>query len=103
MVATTYQTSMETMQLAAQHVLDVSNSIQSQLTQLDGQIEPVASTWQGAGGSAFQALHQRWLEDAKKIQTVLTQISEGITLNAKQYTAAEDNASSSMTRTAAQL
>jgi WXG100 family type VII secretion target len=102
-MATSYQTDMSTMQVASQHVEEVSASIQAQLSQLENQIMPVASQWVGSGGSAFQALHERWQQDAAKINQVLAQIAQGIRLNASQYSQAEDAASSSMNRTAAQL
>jgi len=102
-MATAYQTEMSTMQVAAQHVEEVSASIQAQLSQLENQILPVASQWMGAGGSSFQVLHEKWQQDAAKINQVLAQIAQGIQLNARQYSAAEDAATSTMTRTAAQL
>jgi len=102
-MSTAYQTDMSTMQVASQHVQEVSAAIQGELSRLENQILPVATAWQGAGGSSFQALHEKWQADAARINQVLAQISEGILLNARQYSAAEDAATSTMTRTAAQL
>jgi WXG100 family type VII secretion target len=98
-----FQTEVATMQSAAAHVEEVSTGIQGELSRLLGNLEPVASMWQGAAASSFQALQQRWNDDANQLTQVLAQISEGLIANAKSYTAAEEAAQEQLNKTTGDL
>jgi WXG100 family type VII secretion target len=102
-VSSSYGAQLDAIQVASQHVQDVAAQIQTQLSQLDSNLEPLTSTWVGQGASSFQALHQRWQEDAQKINQVLGQISEGLQQNYTQYTQAEDATNQKMNATASGL
>jgi len=88
---------------AARHVSEVSDLVQGQLRRLDSEVQAVRSVWQGAGAASFQALHQRWLEDATKLRIVLGQIGEGLVTNEARYGQAEDAAQQQMNATAGKL
>jgi WXG100 family type VII secretion target len=98
-----FVTDMATMQVAAKHVDEVANSIDGELRRLDGQIQPIMSSWKGAGASAYMALHERYTQDATKLRQVLAEISQSLVQNATRYQNNEDAVVAQMTRTAGQL
>ena len=102
-ISSSYNTELSQIQQASQHVTDVSQQIQSQLSQLYNNIEPLTSTWQGGAASSFQQLHAQWQQDAAKINQVLQQISEGLLVNYNQYSNAESDNSQMMTTIDGQL
>jgi WXG100 family type VII secretion target len=65
-----------TMQAAAQHVDEVNNQIQSQLSSLLNRLEPLKGAWKGEGATSFNALIERWHEDATQLNQVLQSIGE---------------------------
>ena len=65
-----------TMQAAAQHVDEVNQQIQSQLTSLLTRLEPLKAAWKGEGATAFNGLLERWHEDATQLNSVLQTIGE---------------------------
>src|SRR5579859_4528220 len=71
-----YQAELGTMQGAAQHVQDVNDQIQAQLSSLLSRLEPLQSGWKGTGATSFQSLIQRWHEDATQLNSVLRSIGE---------------------------
>lgn len=91
-----FGTTTEVMTQTASQIEQVSQSISSQLNNLMGQIEPLASNWKGAASSAFQQLMARWQEDATKLTQALNSISEMMTSSSKNYAATEEANSSSI-------
>jgi WXG100 family type VII secretion target len=64
------------MQAAAQHVDEVNGQIQSQLTSLLDRLEPLQGAWKGEGATSFNALIERWHQDASQLNSVLQTIGE---------------------------
>ncbi|MGH3329610.1 MAG: WXG100 family type VII secretion target [Streptomycetales bacterium] len=85
-----FRTELPTMQAASQHVYEVNEQIQSQLSGLLSRLEPLASQWQGEAAMSFQQLKQRWHENATKLNTALRGIGDGMVANTANYQAAED-------------
>jgi WXG100 family type VII secretion target len=71
-----FRAELSTMQGAAQHVQEVNEQIQAQLTSLLSRLEPLQSAWKGEGATSFQSLIERWHEDASQLNTVLGSIGE---------------------------
>jgi WXG100 family type VII secretion target len=71
-----FQAELPTMQGAAQHVQEVNDEIQSQLTSLLSRLEPLQSAWKGQGATSFTSLIERWHEDATQLNSVLGSIGE---------------------------
>jgi WXG100 family type VII secretion target len=65
-----------TMQAAAQHVDEVNNQIQAQLTSLLSRLEPLKGAWKGEGATSFNSLIERWHQDATQLNQVLQTIGE---------------------------
>jgi WXG100 family type VII secretion target len=92
-----------TMTAAYRHVDEVANQIAQELQALDGKIQPITSSWRGAGATAYMSLHTKWNEDATQLRNTLAQISLGIKQAADRYQAQEDAVQSNMTRTMSSL
>ncbi|MEL6893321.1 MAG: WXG100 family type VII secretion target [Actinomycetota bacterium] len=102
-IQSAFQTEVATMEVAARHVDEVAAAIDAEMRSLDNRIQPITSSWRGAGASSYMALHLRWMENSKQLQQVLREISQGITTNAKRYQVSEDEVVAQMGRTASQL
>jgi WXG100 family type VII secretion target len=61
---------------AAQHVDEVNTQIQSQLSSLLNRLEPLEAAWKGGGATSFNALIERWHQDATQLNSVLRSIGE---------------------------
>lgn len=85
------------MQQTAQRIEDVAANINGQLSQLQSQIEPLASAWQGMAQQAFMQLMERWREDVTKLNQALSSIAEMMGGAAKKYDATEQAQQSSFT------
>ncbi len=85
------------MQQTAQRIEDVAANINGQLSQLQSQIEPLASAWQGMAQQAFMQLMERWREDVTKLNQALSSIAEMMGGAAKKYDATEQEQQSSFT------
>jgi WXG100 family type VII secretion target len=85
-----FGTTTEVMNSTAQQIEQVSQTVNSQLNNLMGQLEPLQSQWRGAAASAFQQLMARWKEDATKLTTALDQISQMMSQSSKAYQQSED-------------
>jgi WXG100 family type VII secretion target len=80
---------LSTMQAAAQHVDEVNQQIQSQLTSLLNRLEPLQSAWKGQGANSFQSLVERWHEDATQLNQVLQSIGERLSQTHSNITQTE--------------
>jgi WXG100 family type VII secretion target len=84
-----FQAELPTMQAAAQHVQEVNEQIQSQLTGLLSRLEPLKTAWKGEGATSFNALIERWHEDASQLNQVLASIGERLTQTHSNITQTE--------------
>lgn len=85
------------MHVAAQHVYDVNAQIQSQLSTLLARLDPLMGTWQGSAATSFQALKERWHQDATQLNAALKAIGEGLVKVHDSYNATEENTQQSFT------
>ena len=80
----------EQMQAAAQHVAEVNQSVQSQLSALRNQLAPLAGAWKGQAATAFQMLMARWDADARQLNEALNGIGEQIRGSGTTYAQADE-------------
>ena len=73
-----------------------SDQVQAQLDAMRHQVEPVASTWEGAASGAFQQLWQEWQTGAAQVQQALTGISTLLGNAGTTYQQAETSIQRSM-------
>ncbi|MGH3683816.1 MAG: WXG100 family type VII secretion target [Pseudonocardiaceae bacterium] len=80
----------EQMQAAANHVVEVNQSVQGQLKALQGQLTPLAAGWKGQAATAFTLLMERWDTDARQLNEVLNSIGERIRGSGTTYAQADE-------------
>ncbi len=80
----------EQMTAAAQHVAEVNQSVQGQLTALRSQLAPLAGGWKGQAATAFHLLMQRWDNDARVLNEALNGIGEQIRGSGAPYAQADE-------------
>ena len=93
-----FATDTATMATAADRVTTVAEQVETELRNLDGRIQPIVSTWFGQGSYAYQSLHTRWTEDARKLRTVLEEIAVALRQNGVRYQTHDDAVVAAMTR-----
>jgi WXG100 family type VII secretion target len=98
-----FVTEVSTMTTASRHVDEVANAIARDLSDLDSKIQPITSSWRGAGSASYMALHTKFIEDANKLRQVLAEISLGIKQAGDRYQTQEDAVQSQMARTMSAL
>lgn len=72
----TFGVELPAMQAAAEHVDEVNQQIQAQLSALLSRLEPLKTAWRGEGANSFNALIERWHEDATQLNQVLQSVGE---------------------------
>jgi WXG100 family type VII secretion target len=89
-----FETHVPTMDVAAQHVFEVNDQIQSALSALLHRLEPLMDTWQGAAAGSFHTLKQRWVDNAGTLNEALRGIGDGLVSNSTTYARTEATNSS---------
>jgi WXG100 family type VII secretion target len=98
-----FGTQVEQMQAAANHVAEVNQSVQGQLSALSNQLAPLAGAWQGQAATAFQMLMERWNTDARNLNEALNNIGEQIRGSGATYAQADESEHQSFSRINAAL
>ena len=92
-----FRADLGTMQAASQHVYDVNTQIQAQLSNLLARLDPLTGTWQGSASVSFQALKERWHQDATQLNAALRAIGDGLVKVHGTYATTEENVHHSIT------
>ncbi len=90
MAGGSFRTELPTMGQAQQHVFDVNQQIQGELTKLWNQLAPLAGAWQGSASASFTQLHERWNAAAVKLNNALHGIGETLGANQRNYASSEE-------------
>jgi WXG100 family type VII secretion target len=98
MAGSSFGTEFDQMNKAAQAVTQTVQDIQAEQRSLMSALEPIASQWKGAASSAFQQLMARFNDDASKLTQALDAIGQAMQANNKNYSATEEQASSSISK-----
>ena len=72
-------------------------------SKLDGQIQGLRGRWQGAGGTAFFALHQAWTEKQRVIVQALNEFESALTATERDNLATDEAQSANYARTTSRL
>lgn len=102
-MTSSFETELPTMQQASQHVYDVNQQIQSQLSSLLSRLDPLTSAWQGQAAVSFQNLKQRWHDNASKLNTALQGIGDGLKQSGQTYETQEASNVQDVNRVATNL
>ena len=85
------------MHVAAQHVYEVNNQIQAQLSSLMARLDPLMGAWQGSAATSFQVLKDRWHQDATQLNSALRAIGDGLAKVHSTYNVTEEGAQQTFT------
>jgi WXG100 family type VII secretion target len=98
MAGSSFGTTFDEMNKAAQAVQQAVQEIQSETRSLVSSLEPISSSWQGSASSAFQQLIQRFNDDSAKLVQALDAIGQALGANTKNYSAVEQENQSSISK-----
>ena len=85
-----FVTELPTMHQAADHVYQVNDQIQTQLSSLLGALEAVPGGWQGDAATSFLALKDQWNQNARLLNDALRGIGDGLLKSEENYATADD-------------
>ncbi len=71
-----------------------NSSIQSMLSSLLANLEPLQTRWAGAGGRSFTQVKLAWQEDMNKINRALSETATAVRSSGQQYTSTDEAAQS---------
>jgi WXG100 family type VII secretion target len=67
-----------------------NSALQSMLSSLMNQLEPLQSRFVGAGGTSFTQVKLAWNQDAQKINRALSETADAIRSSGRNYTSTDD-------------
>ncbi len=91
------------MHTAANHVREINNQVQGDLTRLMSELDSQSSAWKGAAAVSFQRLRARWTTDAGKLNDALVHIAGAIEVSKRTYAARDQNSEAKMSAIAKAL
>lgn len=98
-----YRTTFEEMQAGALHIDNVNDSIQGLLSQLRGNLAPLAGVWRGSASTAFTNLMVRYDSSSQRISEALRAIAEQVRGSSQTYATEEETHSQSLSQISSAL
>jgi WXG100 family type VII secretion target len=80
-----FRVELDVLNQKAQYVQDLVPQIQSQLQQLNGEMESLFATWKGQASVSFQRLHATWHQDYVQLNQSLDRIGQELQTNHRNY------------------
>jgi WXG100 family type VII secretion target len=80
-----FRVELDVLNQKAQYVQDLVPQIQSQLAQLNGEMEALFGTWKGQASGSFQRLHANWHQDYVQLNRSLEHIGRELQTNHRNY------------------
>lgn len=98
-----FQTGAAELQKAGQQMVDTNQQLMSNLSKLAGECENIKGTWKGQAAIAFGNLMERFMADAKNLNSSLDEIASAVGSNAANYARQEEEAQQSISSIATTL
>ena len=89
MAAGGFRVELEVLQQKSQYVQNLVPQIQSQLQQLNAEMEAMFAIWKGQAASSFQRLHGQWHQDYLQLNQSLDRIGLELQSNHRNYVSAD--------------
>jgi len=80
-----FRVELEVLNQKAQYVQELVPQIQSQLQQLNQEMESLFGTWKGQASASFQRLHGTWHQDYVQLNQSLDRIGQELQNNHRNY------------------
>ncbi len=91
----TIKVSFEGLRQAGGDIISSSNNITNRLSELDGDLAPMAASWTGQAATFYQDTQLKWDTAAAELADVLRQIGAAVNTAADNYAATEQRVGSS--------
>lgn len=101
-MAQQFTTAEEEMRAFATRIDTVNNSVQGEITRLQGVVDSITAGWKGDAANAYHTLQTQVNTDASKLNDILRSIREAIEITSKNYSQSDDEQRSSMASITAQ-
>ncbi|MFC0439320.1 WXG100 family type VII secretion target [Kutzneria buriramensis] len=98
-----YGTNFAEMASCAKDIESVEQEINGAVNKLNSDLEPLKASWQGQASAAFQQLQERLMEDAKKLNQALSDISNAMKTASGTYQQQEEEAHRGISNIASRL
>jgi WXG100 family type VII secretion target len=98
-----YGTNFAEMASCAKDIESVEQEINGAVNKLNSDLEPLKASWQGQASQAFQQLQERLMEDAKKLNQALSDISTAMKTASGTYQQQEEEAHRGISNIASRL
>ncbi len=90
---TTTQAQAQVMAQTAGKFEQVSQTLDSTLKRLMGELEVLRTQWKGLGGNSFEQVKQQWSTDQAALNRALTETAQAIRTSGTQYDSTDTSAS----------
>jgi|SRR5882757_4965681 len=98
-----FGTNVAEMASCAKDIQNVEQEINATVNKLNSDLAPLEAGWKGQASQAFQQLQQRLMEDAKKLNQALSDISNAMKTASSTYDQQEQEAHSGISNIASRL
>ena len=88
-----FGTDLEQMRMAGQHVFEVNDEVQSELSQLGAALDSLLARWRGDAAMSFGNVRMRWDNEARSLNDALRGIGDTLMAGHADYTARQQSQS----------
>ena len=85
-----FRVELDVLNQKAVYVQELVPQIQSQLQQLNGEMEALFGTWKGQASASFQRLHSTWHQDYLQLNQSLDNIGRELQNNHRNYLSSDE-------------
>jgi WXG100 family type VII secretion target len=82
-----FGTQLDQMRTSAQHVFEVNDEVQSELSQLGAALDSLLAQWRGDAATSFGNVRMRWDAEARSLNEALRGIGDTLMAGHADYTA----------------
>jgi len=93
-----FTSNLEQMRTSAQHVFEVNEQVQTELSQLGSAIDALMSQWSGDAAASFGNVRVRWDAEARKLNDALRDIGDTLMAGHADYSARQEAQSQNFTQ-----
>jgi WXG100 family type VII secretion target len=90
-----FGTDLDQMRTSGQHVFDVNDQVQTELSQLGAALDSLLAQWRGEAAMSFGNVRMRWDAEARTLNDALRGIGETLMAGHADYTARQQSQSQS--------
>lgn len=93
-----FGTDLDQMRTSGQHVFEVNDEVQAELSQLGAALDSLLAQWRGSAAMSFGNVRMRWDAEARSLNDALRGIGDTLMAGHADYTARQQNQSDSFGR-----